>query len=104
MPLRLHFHGAARGVTGSSFLLEAGPTRILFDCGLFQGSKTEKELNYRSFPFRPADITAVVLTHAHIDHSGLIPKLCKEGYEGPVFATRATVSRSDCIAGELPIT
>jgi metallo-beta-lactamase family protein len=91
MSLRLHFHGAARGVTGSCFLLEDGSARILVDCGLFQGSKTEKELNYRSFPFRPADITAVILTHAHIDHSGLIPKLCKAGYKGPVFATRATV-------------
>jgi metallo-beta-lactamase family protein len=91
MSLRLHFHGAARGVTGSCFLLEAGSARILVDCGLFQGSKTEKELNYRSFPFGPADIAAVVLTHAHIDHSGLIPKLCKAGYKGPVFATRATV-------------
>ena len=58
--LRLHFHGAAQGVTGSCFLLEAGGARLLLDCGLFQGSKTEKELNYRPFPFRPAALDAMV--------------------------------------------
>jgi metallo-beta-lactamase family protein len=89
--LRLTFHGAARTVTGSCYLLEAGAERVLIDCGMFQGSKTERELNYRSFPFEPASLTAVLLTHAHIDHSGLLPKLVRHGYRGPIHSTLPTV-------------
>lgn len=89
--VRLWFHGAAQAVTGSCFALETDEARILVDCGLFQGSKTEKELNYRSFPFIPASLDAVLLTHAHIDHSGLLPKLAKDGFSGPIFATPATI-------------
>jgi len=88
--IRLSFHGAARGVTGSCFALETSRARILVDCGLFQGSKTEKELNYRDFPFRPHAVQAVLLTHAHIDHSGLLPKLARAGFAGPIYATAAT--------------
>lgn len=89
--VRLSFHGAAQAVTGSCFALETDDARILVDCGLFQGSKTERELNYRPFPFTPASLDAVLLTHAHVDHSGLLPKLATDGFSGPIFATPATI-------------
>ena len=91
MSVTLRFCGAARTVTGSCHLFETPAGRLLVDCGLFQGPKTLKELNYGAFPFSPADIGAVLLTHAHIDHSGLIPKLVRGGFRGRVFATRGTI-------------
>lgn len=91
MAVRLRFHGAARTVTGSCYLLENGASRVLVDCGMFQGSKTERELNYRDFPFRPQSLHAMILTHAHIDHAGLIPRLVKHGFGGRIHATPATV-------------
>ncbi len=91
MSVTLRFCGAARTVTGSCHLFETPAGRLLVDCGMFQGPKTLKELNYGAFPFTPADIGAVLLTHAHIDHSGLIPKLVRGGFRGPVFATQGTI-------------
>ena len=87
---RLTFHGAVGDVTGSCFLLETRHANILFECGMFQGGRQEAARNRRPFPFNPESIDALVLTHAHIDHSGLIPKLIRDGYQGPIHATQPT--------------
>ena len=91
MSVTIRFCGAARTVTGSCHLFQTEAGRLLVDCGMFQGPKTLKELNYGAFPFKPADIDVVLLTHAHIDHSGLIPKLVRGGFRGSIWATRGTI-------------
>ncbi len=91
MSVTINFLGAARTVTGSCFLFQSKGGRFLVDCGLFQGQKTLKALNYGDFPFRPAGIDSVLLTHAHIDHSGLLPKLVRHGFRGRIMATRGTM-------------
>lgn len=90
MTLKLTFHGAAGCVTGFCARLETGRATLLLDCGMFQGPKTLKALNYGDFPFDVHAVDAVLLTHAHIDHSGLLPKLMRAGYEGPIYATAGT--------------
>lgn len=90
MALSLSFHGAAECVTGFCARLSGENFAILIDCGMFQGTKTLKALNYEPFPFDVEGIDAVILTHAHIDHSGMLPKLMKAGYRGPIFATAPT--------------
>jgi len=84
------FHGAVREVTGSAHLLTNGNDRILLDCGMFQGRRKESAIKNRQFPFDGAAITNVVLSHAHIDHSGRIPLLVRNGFSGRIIATRAS--------------
>ena len=92
----LNFYGAAQEVTGSCHLLETlGGGRVLLDCGMHQGGDAVKRIQDEVFPFDPADIDAVVLSHAHLDHSGLLPKLFHEGFAGPVLCTRATAELLD---------
>ena len=88
--MQLTFCGAAGQVTGSCFQFETGTCRFLVDCGLFQGARDAWELNVSPWPFDPSSIDFVILTHAHIDHSGLLPRLYAEGFRGPVYATPAT--------------
>lgn len=90
MTASIKFCGAAGTVTGSCFWIRDGSFSFLIDCGMYQGSKTLKALNYEDFPFEPNEIDFVLLSHAHIDHSGLMAKLIKQGFTGPVFATEGT--------------
>lgn len=89
---RLSFYGAAGTVTGSRYLLEINAQRILIDCGLFQGYKQLRLRNWAPLPFDPRSIDAVVLTHAHIDHSGLLPVLVREGFRGPIYSSEGTLA------------
>lgn len=91
MAQTIAFHGAAETVTGSRHLLTVEGRKILVDCGLFQGSREDRERNWEPFSVAPADVDAVVVTHAHTDHIGYLPKLVRDGYRGPIFATRATL-------------
>jgi metallo-beta-lactamase family protein len=88
--MKLHFLGAADTVTGSRHLVEIGDQRLLLDCGLFQGFKTLRERNWAPLPYPPKEIDAVVLSHAHLDHSGYLPVLVKQGFKGPIYCTAAT--------------
>lgn len=89
-PVRLSFHGAAGTVTGSRYLLETDDRRILIDCGLFQGYKQLRLRNWAPLPFEARSIDAVILTHAHIDHSGFLPGLTRQGFRGPIYCSEGT--------------
>ncbi|NLN13979.1 MAG: MBL fold metallo-hydrolase [Tissierellia bacterium] len=86
----IQFYGAARMVTGSNFLLTTKNYKILIDCGMFQGNKEKERMNFEPFSYEVGDIDYLILTHAHIDHSGRIPKLVKDGFRGKILCTKAT--------------
>ncbi|MDO8664708.1 MAG: MBL fold metallo-hydrolase [Candidatus Liptonbacteria bacterium] len=88
--MNLTFYGGAKSVTGSNYLLESNGRKILIDCGLRQGSNYAERQNFEPFPYEPSEIEAVFVTHAHIDHIGLLPKLIKNGFKGTVYSNPAT--------------
>ena len=88
--MKIHFNGAAQTVTGSQHLLEINGHRLLLECGMFQGHRADTYSQNQNFKFDVHALDAVILSHAHIDHSGNLPNLVKQGYEGPIFATPAT--------------
>lgn len=89
--MKIKFAGAARTVTGSCYYVQTKDVNLLVDCGAFQGTKDNEKRNFKPFPFKPSEIHYLLLTHAHLDHSGLIPKLVKAGFQGKILATDATV-------------
>lgn len=95
--MRLSFHGAVEGVTGSCYLLETSQGKILVDCGMFQGERMCSKHNFEDFDFDPKAIAAVIVTHAHVDHTGRIPLLIRQGFSGPVYFTRPTAALSRII-------
>src|SRR5574338_1057667 len=97
MTVQLQFLGAVGTVTGSQFLLTAGESRVLVDCGMFQGAPEEVSRNRMDFAFQPGEIDALLLTHAHLDHCGRIPALVKAGYHGPILATAGTVDLAEIV-------
>ncbi len=93
--MKIKFCGAASGVTGSCHLLTIGESKVLLDCGQFQGGKSIEILNFEDFPFNPSEISCVILSHAHIDHCGRIPLLIKRGFKGKIYCTDATAQLLD---------
>ena len=89
--MQIHFLGGATTVTGSQHLLITERAKVLIDCGMFQGSPNESIRNRIPFAYDPKDLDAVLLTHAHLDHCGLLPLLVKDGYRGPIHATAGTI-------------
>jgi len=89
--------GAAKEVTGSCFSIATEKEKILIDCGLFQGNKEMIRMNYEDFEFNPQKYSALILTHAHLDHCGRIPKLVKYGFRGKIFCTDATKALAEIV-------
>ena len=98
--MRINFHGAAHTVTGSQHLLEINGSRLLLDCGLYQGRRDETYARNLNFKFDASSVNAVILSHAHIDHSGNLPNLVKRGFEGPIYATRATADLASIMVAD----
>jgi len=97
MTTSLTFIGGAGSVTGSKYLIDIGGAKLLVDCGMFQGQKALRELNWQPFPADPATIDAILVTHAHMDHTGYLPRLVKLGFHGQIFATEGTKELADLI-------
>ncbi|MCS6832017.1 MAG: MBL fold metallo-hydrolase, partial [Flammeovirgaceae bacterium] len=91
MNIHLHFLGGAGTVTGSKHLIEANKRKILIDCGLFQGIKALRLLNWENFPVNPQQIECVILTHGHLDHVGYLPLLVRQGFKGTIYANEPTI-------------
>src|SRR3989344_2736255 len=87
---KLTILGAARMVTGSCYLIETNKIKFLVDCGIFQAEKFYEDKNYEKFPFNPAEISFVIITHGHLDHTGRLPWLYKQGFRGKIFSTKPT--------------
>src|SRR3989344_7295084 len=88
--MNLTFYGGAKEVTGANYLVESGGVKILVDCGMMQGGNYAERQNFEPFPYNPKEISAAFVTHAHIDHTGRLPKLVKDGFRGEVFSTPPT--------------
>lgn len=95
--MKLSFYGAAGEVTGSCYIIETESTKIMVDCGMFQGTQFSDERNHADFPFDPKSINAVIVTHAHLDHTGRLPKLVAAGFTGKIYATRPTIDLATII-------
>ncbi len=93
--MRINFHGAAHTVTGSQHLIEINGSQLLLECGLYQSRREESYIRNKNFPFDPHRVDAVILSHAHIDHCGNLPNLVRQGYSGPIYATKATADLAD---------
>ncbi|HNS64642.1 MAG TPA: MBL fold metallo-hydrolase, partial [Anaerolineaceae bacterium] len=92
--MKITFNGAAQTVTGSQYLLEANGAKLLLECGLFQGRRAQTYEQNRTFRFQPPEVDALILSHAHIDHSGNLPNLVKRGFTGLIYTTKATARLS----------
>ena len=96
--MKISFHGAARTVTGSKHLIQLeNGKKVLLDCGLFQGMGEQTRALNQDFGFNANEVDYMILSHAHIDHSGLLPKLVKEGYKGPIYCTPATADLTEIL-------
>jgi metallo-beta-lactamase family protein len=95
--MNISFLGGAGTVTGSKFLVTQGPTKVLIDCGLFQGLKQLRLRNWKKLPLQPGDLDAIALTHAHLDHSGYLPAVVRDGFAGPIYCTSPTADLADIL-------
>ncbi|HLD34616.1 MAG TPA: MBL fold metallo-hydrolase, partial [Patescibacteria group bacterium] len=95
--MKISFHGACQEVTGSCILIETDKTKFLVDCGMFQGSRFAREENFEPWAFDPKGIDFLILTHAHVDHCGRLPRLSRDGFKGKIYSTPATRDLAEII-------